>query len=65
MADHCGATAGAGRLNGSLPGFFAWPGTFRRLVARYERHALNELSFGHLEYLLILLRWSMYGECLR
>ena len=44
---------------------FAWRGNFRRLVARYERHALNELSFVHPEYLLILLRWSMYGECLR
>jgi len=35
---------------------FAWLGTFRRLVVRYERHALNYLGFVHLGCALILLR---------
>jgi transposase len=35
---------------------FAWLGTFRRLVVRYERHALNYLGFVHLGCILILLR---------
>lgn len=35
---------------------FAWLGNFRRLVVRYERHALNYLGFVHLGCVLILLR---------
>ncbi len=35
---------------------FAWLGNFRRLVVRYERHALNFLGFVHLGCILILLR---------
>jgi transposase len=35
---------------------FAWLGNFRRLVVRYERHALNYLGFVHLACILILLR---------
>jgi transposase len=35
---------------------FAWLGIFRRLVVRYERHALNYLGFVQLECILILLR---------
>ena len=35
---------------------FAWLGNFRRLVVRYERHALNDLGFVHLGCILILLR---------
>jgi len=35
---------------------FAWLSNFRRLVVRYERHALNFLGFVHLGCLLILLR---------
>ena len=35
---------------------FAWLGNFRRLVVRYERHALNYLGFVHLGCILILLR---------
>jgi len=35
---------------------FAWLGNFRRLVVRYERHALNYLGFVHLGCALILLR---------
>lgn len=35
---------------------FAWRGNFRRLVVRYERHALNFLGFVHLGCILILLR---------
>lgn len=35
---------------------FAWLGTFRRLVGRYEYHAANYLGFVHLGCLLILLR---------
>jgi transposase len=37
---------------------FAWLGNFRRLVVRYERHALNYLGFVHLGCTLILLRHS-------
>ena len=35
---------------------FAWLGTFRRLVVRYERRALNYLGFVHLGCIRILLR---------
>ncbi len=35
---------------------FAWLGNFRRLVVRYERHALIYLGFVHLGCILILLR---------
>jgi transposase len=35
---------------------FAWLGNFRRLVVRYERHALNYLGFVQLGCILILLR---------
>jgi transposase len=35
---------------------FAWLGNFRRLVVRYERHALNYLGFVLLGGILILLR---------
>jgi transposase len=35
---------------------FAWLGNFRRLVVRYERHALNYLGLVHLGCILILLR---------
>jgi transposase len=35
---------------------FAWLGNVRRLVVRYERHALNYLGFVHLGCILILLR---------
>ena len=35
---------------------WAWLGNFRRLVVRYERHALNYLGFVHLGCILILLR---------
>jgi transposase len=35
---------------------FAWLGNFRRLVVRYERHALNYLGFVHVGCMLILLR---------
>ncbi|MGZ3716209.1 MAG: transposase, partial [Ktedonobacterales bacterium] len=38
---------------------FAWLGNFRRLVVRYERHALNYLGFVHLGCILILLRQSV------
>ena len=38
---------------------FAWLGNFRRLVVRYERHALNYLGFIHLGCILILLRQSL------
>jgi len=34
---------------------FAWLGNFRRLVVRYERHALNYLGFVHLGCILLLL----------
>jgi transposase len=37
---------------------FAWLGNFRRLVVRYERHALNYLGFVLLGCILILLRQS-------
>ena len=37
---------------------FAWLGNFRRLVVRYERHALNYLGFVQLGCILILLRQS-------
>jgi transposase len=33
----------------------AWLGNFRRLVVRYERHALNYLGLVHLGCILILL----------
>jgi transposase len=35
---------------------FAWLGNCRRLVVRYERHALNYLGFVQLGCILILLR---------
>lgn len=35
---------------------FAWLSNFRRLVTRYERHALNFLGFLHLACARILLR---------
>jgi transposase len=35
---------------------FAGLGNFRRLVVRYERHALNYLGFVHLGCIRILLR---------
>jgi len=35
---------------------FAWRGNYRRLVVRYERHALNFLGFVHLGCILLLLR---------
>jgi transposase len=38
---------------------FAWLGNFRRLVVRYERHALNYLGFVHLGCILILLHRSL------
>jgi transposase len=38
---------------------FAWLGTFRRLVVRYERHADNFLGFVHLGCILILLRQDL------
>ena len=38
---------------------FAWLGNFRRLVVRYERHALNYLGFVQLGCILILLRQSL------
>jgi transposase len=43
---------------------FAWLGNFRRLVVRYERHALNYLGFVQLGFvqlgcILILLRRSL------
>ena len=38
---------------------FAWLGTFRRLVVRYERSAHNYLGFVHLGCILILLRHSL------
>ncbi len=38
---------------------FAWLGNFRRLVVRYERHAINYLGFVHLGCILILLRQSL------
>lgn len=36
--------------------FFAWLQNFRRLVVRYERQALNFLSFVQLGCMMILLR---------
>jgi transposase len=38
---------------------FAWLGNFRRLVVRYERHALNYLGFVHWGCVLILLRQGL------
>src|SRR5579884_4200638 len=38
---------------------FAWLSNFRRLVVRYERHALNDLGFVHLGCILILLRQGL------
>jgi len=38
---------------------FAWLGNFRRLVVRYERHALNYLGFVHLGCILIFLRQGL------
>jgi len=35
---------------------FAWLHNFRRLVVRYERHAMNFLGFVHLGCLMILMR---------
>jgi transposase len=40
---------------------FAWLGNFRRLVVRYERHALNYLGFVQLSCILILLRQITFG----
>lgn len=37
----------------------AWLGNFRRLVVRYERHALNYLGFVPLGCILILLRRTL------
>jgi len=37
----------------------AWLGNFRRLVVRYERHALNYLGFVQLGCILILLRHAL------
>jgi transposase len=42
--------------SGSLP---SWLGNFRRLVVRYERHALNYLGFVQLGCILILFRRSL------
>jgi transposase len=42
---------------------FAWLGNFRRLVVRYERHALNYLGFVHLGCILILLRCATQPQC--
>jgi transposase len=41
---------------------FAWLGNFRRLVVRYERHALNYLGFVHLGCSVLLLRQQEGGE---
>jgi transposase len=38
---------------------FAWLGNFRRLVVRYERHALNYLGFVPLGCIRILLRQGL------
>ena len=38
---------------------FAWLGTFRRLVVRYERHHTNYLGLVHLACVLILLRHAL------
>ena len=38
---------------------FAWLGTFRQLVVRYERYALNYLGFVHIGCILILLRQGL------
>jgi transposase len=38
---------------------YAWLGNFRRLVVRYERHALNYLGFVHLGCILFLLRQEL------
>jgi transposase len=35
---------------------FAWLGSFRRLVVRYERRVDNFLGFVHLACIVILLR---------
>ena len=35
---------------------FAWLGSFRRLVVRYERRVDNFLGFVHLGCIVILLR---------
>jgi hypothetical protein len=43
---------GGGKSSGSSQG----SGNFRRLVVRYERHALNYLGFVHVGCILILLR---------
>jgi transposase len=44
------------RRRWSVERLCAWLGNFRRLVVRYERHALNYLSFVLLGCILILLR---------
>ena len=41
---------------------FAWLGNFRRLVVRYERHALNYLGFVHLRSIEILLRQGLSDD---
>ena len=50
------------RRRWTIERLFAWLGNFRRLVVRYEHHALNYLGFVHLGCILILLRqfrqWS-------
>lgn len=51
MLVRCAATSGGGRSSG----FFVWLGNFRRLVVRYERHALNYLGFVRPGYILIIL----------
>jgi transposase len=38
---------------------FAWLGTFRRLVVRYERHDTNYLGLVQLGCILILLRQTL------
>lgn len=40
---------------------FAWLHNFRRVVVRYERHAMNFLGFVHLGCLMILMRQFLDG----
>jgi transposase len=47
------------RRRSKIVRLFAWLGNFRHLVVRYERHALNYLSFVHLGCILILLRQGL------
>jgi transposase len=44
------------RRRWNIKRLFAWLGNFRRLVVRYDRHALNYLGFAQLGCILILLR---------